>query len=542
MSYAYSVQSEKELPDFNARKDFQITWNHNQDPKANPYSIFNASVHAGSSAYYQNTIASTNNFLANTFQSSLTWSKLFPDQPFNLSVAVNHSQNNLTRDVRITAPDVSFNVARIFPFHGKQRWYEKIGFTYNLRGTNYIQQKDSLLFRRESLDDMQNGLQHQIPISTAFNVLKFINVSPTFNYTERWYFRTTEYAYNAEKGGLDTLTVNGFKAAREYSTGINALTRVYGMFQFAKGPVAAFRHVLTPSVGFSYRPDFSQPNFGYFKTVQYDTSGNTLTYSIFQSSVYGGPSGGKFGSVNFGLDNNFEMKVRTYSDTGMALKKIKLLESLRLGTNYNLIADSMNWSPLSISGRTTILDRAQITFNGSLNPYAYDENNRYYNRFLKDVNGKLFQLTNANAAVNFSLLAKRKDKSSNKLSRDELNYINSHPEEYIDFEVPYNLYVGYNYGYSKFGNAASNTSQALSLSGDFSMTPRWKVGFNSWYDIEAGRFTNFNLNINRDLHCWEFRFNWVPFGYQESYFFQINVKSSVLQDLKMMKQRTLFDR
>ncbi|HRI42468.1 MAG TPA: hypothetical protein PLW54_12380, partial [Bacteroidia bacterium] len=192
--------------------------------------------------------------------------------------------------------------------------------------------------------------------------------------------------------------------------------------------------------------------------------------------------------------------------------------------------------------RTTILDRAQITFNGSLNPYAYDENNRYYNRFLKDVNGKLFQLTNANAAVNFSLLAKRKDKSSNKLSRDELNYINSHPEEYIDFEVPYNLYVGYNYGYSKFGNAASNTSQALSLSGDFSMTPRWKVGFNSWYDIEAGRFTNFNLNINRDLHCWEFRFNWVPFGYQESYFFQINVKSSVLQDLKMMKQRTLFDR
>jgi lipopolysaccharide assembly outer membrane protein LptD (OstA) len=547
ISYAYSVQSEKELPDFNARKDFQITWTHNQDPKANPYSIFNASVHAGSSAYYQNTIASTNNFLANTFQSSLTWTKLFPDQPFNLNVAVNHAQNNLTRDVRITAPDVSFNVARIFPFQrkmqiGRQRWYEKIGFTYNLRGTNYLERKDSLLFRRESLDELRNGIQHQIPLSTAFNVLKFINVSPNFNYTERWYFRTTEYAYNAERGALDTLRINRFRAAREYSAGITAQTRIYGMFQFARGPVAAFRHVITPSAGFSYRPDFSQERYGYFKTVQADTTGRTLTYSVFQNSVFGSPSGGKFGSMNFGLDNNFEMKVRTYSDTGMTLKKIKLLESLRLGASYNLIADSMKWSPLSISGRTTILDRAQITFNGTLNPYAYDENNRYYDHYLRDVTGQLLQLTNAAAAVNFSLLAKRKDKSSSKLSHDELEYINRHPEEYIDFEVPYNLYVGYNYGYSKFGNAPSNTSQAVSLSGDLSMTPRWKVGFNSWYDIEVGRFTNFNLNINRDLHCWEFRFNWVPFGFQESFFFQINVKSSVLQDLKLMKQRTLFDR
>lgn len=545
LSYAYSINSERELPDYNAQKDFHLYWTHSQDPKANPYRSFNANISAGSSKYYQNTISSVNNFLSNTFQSSVAYAKSFPDKPINLGISVNHTQNTITKDIRITAPDVSFNVSRISPFKrkqaiGAQKWYEKIGTSYSLRATNYIQTKDTLLFREESLKEFKNGIQHNIPLSTSFKVLKFFTLSPSATYSERWYFKTTQYEWNSENRKIDTIVENKFKAARDYQLSAGLSTRVYGMYLMKKGPVSALRHVLTPTASFNYRPDFSQSKFGYYKTIQADTTGRTLTYSLFQNSVYGGPSGGKFGSLSFGLDNNLEMKVRTRSDTGATEKKIKLLESFRLSTNYNLIADSMKWSPLSISGRTTLFNRIGINFGGTFNPYAFDENNIDYDRYLYDETGKLFRMTNANLSMSFSL-AKQKKKTSTKYSRQELDYIYNHPEEYVDFDIPYNLSVSYTYSFSRQGNLSSQTNQSASINGDLSLTPQWKVGFNSWYDLVEGRFTNFGVNIFRDLHCWEMRLNWIPFGFQESYNFQINVKSPILQDLKLIKRKDFYD-
>lgn len=546
LSYAKSLTSEPELPDFSSVKDFHVNWTHSQDPKANPYRSFNATVNAGTSKYYRNTISSVNNFLSNTFSSSIAYSRSFPDKPMNLGISLNHTQNTITHDIRITAPDVSFNIARITPFKrkhavGAQRWFEKIGTSYSLRATNFVQTKDSLLFEQNTLDNMQNGIQHSIPISTSFNILNHFTLSPAANYTERWYFKTTEYEWNNELNKTDTIQNKKFRAAREYQFSLGLNTRVYGMYQMKKGPVAAVRHVMTPNVSFSYRPDFSLPTYGYYKTVQYDTLGRTRTYSIFQDNVYGGPGGGKYGSLNFGLDNNLEMKVRTKSDTGATLKKIKLLESLRLGASYNLIADSMNWSALSISGRTTLFDRMSVNFGGVLNPYAFDENNRDYNKYLKDQNGHLFRLTSANISTNFSLSPTKK-KTSTKFSKQEIDYINQHPEEFVDFEIPYNLTVSYTYSYFKTGNAAPVQSQSASINADLSLTPRWKIGFNSWYDFTDGRFTNASVNIYRDLHCWEMRLNWTPFGYLEGYNFQINVKSSILQDLKLLKKKEFYDR
>ena len=388
---------------------------------------------------------------------------------------------------------------------------------------------------------MQNGIQHSIPVSTSFNILSYFTLSPSANYTERWYFKTTQFEWNNELNKLDTITVKKFQTARDYQFSLGLNTRIYGMYQMKHGPVAAVRHVMTPTVSFGYRPDFSQPGYGYYKTIQYDTLGRTQTYSIFQNSVYGGPGGGKFGSLNFGLDNNIEMKVRTKSDTGATMKKIKLLESLRFGASYNLIADSMNWSSLSISGRTTLFDRMSINFGGVLDPYAFDENNRDYNKYLKDQNGHLFRLTAASISTNFSITP-RKNKTSAKFSKQEIDYINQHPEEYVDFEIPYNLTVSYTYSYSKLGNAPTVQSQSASFNADLSLTPRWKIGFNSWYDFTGGRFTNAGVNIYRDLHCWEMRLNWTPFGYLEGYNFQINVKSSILQDLKLLKKKEFYDR
>ena len=546
LSYAKSLTSERELPDFSSVEDFHVNWTHAQDPKANPYRSFNATVNAGTSKYYRNTISSVNNFLSNTFSSSIAYSRSFPDKPINLGISLNHTQNTITHDIRITAPDVSFNVARISPFKrkhsiGAQRWFEKIGTSYSLRATNYVQTKDSLLFKDGTLENMQNGIQHSIPVSTSFNILSYFTLSPSANYTERWYFKTTQFEWNNELNKLDTITVKKFQTARDYQFSLGLNTRIYGMYQMKHGPVAAVRHVMTPTVSFGYRPDFSKPGYGYYKTIQYDTLGRTQTYSIFQNSVYGGPGGGKFGSLNFGLDNNIEMKVRTKSDTGATMKKIKLLESLRFGASYNLIADSMNWSSLSISGRTTLFDRMSINFGGVLDPYAFDENNRDYNKYLKDQNGHLFRLTAASISTNFSITP-RKNKTSAKFSKQEIDYINQHPEEYVDFEIPYNLTVSYTYSYSKLGNAPTVQSQSASFNADLSLTPRWKIGFNSWYDFTGGRFTNAGVNIYRDLHCWEMRLNWTPFGYLEGYNFQINVKSSILQDLKLLKKKEFYDR
>jgi hypothetical protein len=275
--------------------------------------------------------------------------------------------------------------------------------------------------------------------------------------------------------------------------------------------------------------------------MQTDASGHAVKYSIFENSVYGGPQSGRYANIGYSLDNNLEMKVRTQSDTGTALKKVKILESLSISGGYNLIADSMKLSTFSVRGRTTLFDRLGLTFGGVLDPYAFDENNVDYDRFMVEDGGRLVRLSAANATLNFSM-NKSPEKTSAKYSKEEIDYINRHPEEYIDFSIPYNFAVSYSLDYRKNGDEASKTSQSASLTGDFSLTPQWKIGFNSWYDITDGRFTNLGVNIYRDLHCWEMRLNWIPFGIQESWNFQINVKATILQDLKLLKRKEFYDR
>ena len=546
LSYAYTIEGERELPDFATTKDFHINWTHSQDPRFNPNSTFSANVNAGSQSYYRNTISPVNTFLTNTFQSSVTYSRRFPNKPFNLTLAASHFQNTITKDMRITAPDLSFNVSRISPFKrknpvGRPKWYEKVGISYSLRGTNYIETKDSLLFRSESLDQLQNGVQHTIPLSTSFNLFNYFMLTPSVNYTERWYFKTTQYAYDADSAKVDTFTVHGFQAARDYQASLGLSTRIYGMYQFRGGPVTAVRHVMTPSVSLSYRPDFGKEKYGYYKTIQTDAAGNTRRYSIFERSVYGGPGAGPFANLGFSLDNNIEMKVRTRSDTGDATKKIKILESLSISSGYNIIADSMNLGVFNVNGRTTLFDRVNLSFGGTLNPYDFDENNNDYDRFLAQENKGLVRLTDANISMSFSL-NKTANRETPKYDSEEMEYIAQHPEQYVDFNVPFNLSVSYSYRYSKRGALASTKTQSASFNGDLSLTPQWKIGFNSWYDITEGEFTNVGLNIYRDLHCWEMRLGWIPFGFQESWNFQINVKSSILQDLKLLKKKDFYDR
>ena len=201
----------------------------------------------------------------------------------------------------------------------------------------------------------------------------------------------------------------------------------------------------------------------------------------------------------------------------------------------------MNLSDFKMDGRTTLFVNIGINFGSTLNPYAFDQFDNDYNRYLYDVNNHLLRVTDFNFSTNFTIAPKNKTEESKKYSNDEMDYIRTHPEEYVDFNIPYNLVFGYSFNWRKNGNSPANQTQSASISGDFSLTPKWKVGFNSWYDFNIKSFTNFGVNIYRDLHCWEMRLNWVPFGHQESYFFQMNVKSAILQDLKLMKRKDFYD-
>ncbi len=544
-SYAYTVDGEKELPGYKVVEDYRIRWNHVQDPKFSPNNTFSADVNAGSSTYYSNTITSLNNFLTNQFQSTISFTHTFPDKPMNYSLAIKHFQNIITKQISLTAPEMGFNVSRFNPFKrkyavGKQKWYEKIGTSYTFYGENYIDTYDSLLFTSSTPDNFKTSFQHTIPVSTSFNVLKYFNVSPNFNYTERWYFKTVRMNWNGNTGKVDTTEIKGFQSGRDYQFNVGTSTRIYGMYQFHRGPIAALRHVITPSVTFGFRPDFSDDKYGYYKTVRIDEEGVTRKYSIFQNTRYGGPSAGRFANVGFSLDNNLEMKVKTESDTGATLKKVKLLETFRISGNYNMIKDSMKLDVFNVSGSTTILDKVSIKFRGTFDPYAFDESNNDYDEFLANTGGGLVRMTSGSINTGFSLNRITK-KENPKYSKEELDYINNHPEEYVDFEVPYNLSVDYILNYSRRGDEPSQLVQSASINGELRLTPQWKIAFTSFYDITIKEFTSLGLNFYRDLHCWEMRLNWIPFGYQESWNFQINVKASILQDLKLLKKKSFYD-
>jgi hypothetical protein len=334
------------------------------------------------------------------------------------------------------------------------------------------------------------------------------------------------------------------------------------LFFVKKAGIEAIRHILNPSIGFSYRPDFSDPKFGMTKEIQVDTNGKIDRLSPFANAVYGGaPTRGESGSVNFSVSNTFEMKVKNKKDTTgkEPFKKINLLDNLNFGSSYNLAADSFQLAPINISARTTLFGNLNVNLNGIVDPYAFQapvlnaegkeiKAQRRTPVYAWNASKGIGQLSSFNLALSTSLNPKAREKKTSpkkKLTPQderELDFINANPDLYVDFNIPWNLNLAYNLTYSKSGFAKSAIVQSVTFSGDVNLTAKWKVGFNSGYDFVNKTLVYPNINIYRDLHCWEMRFNWVPTGNRGSYSIDINVKASVLQDLKLSRRRSWFDR
>ncbi len=549
LNYSQTLLGEKELPTFTKSKDFFVRWSHTQDAKARPGSRFSANVNAGSSSYNTfNSYSSTNPnlFLTNTFQSNIAYTKIWKTS--SLSVNARHSQNTITKKVDISLPELTYSVNRFYPFKNssrvKQRWYNNIADQFGIsaiaNARNDISTYDSLLFKPGIEKQMSNGLTTSIPISGSFSVLKYFNFTTSFNGTTRTYLKSIQKSFNTSDTTVVTDTLNGLKNSFDFSTSASLSTRLYGMYTFRGKHLKAIRHVVTPAASISYRPDYSREQFGYYHTVQSDFIGGTQQYSVFQGGIYGGPPAGKSGLLSYSLGNNVEAKARaSKKDTTGSDRKISIIENFSIAQAYNLAADSFNWSAISMSGRTRLFKVLDITSSATLDPYPIREDGSLINEPVWYGS----RLTSANLSMGTNLRNFKKDvtkKESNKATQDEMEYINMHPEAYVDFNVPWSLNMYYNLQYAKPRHVESVT-QSFTFSGDVSVTQKWKLGFNSGYDLKSEKFTYTSFNIYRDLHCWEMAFSWVPFGERQSYSVTINVKSPVLQDLKLNKKRDWYD-
>lgn len=557
VNYVLRKIGEVQTPEFEKTKRFFLVWNHLQDAKARPGSSFSANVRAGSGKFLKENSRNVAQMNQNDLNSSISYSKNWVGTPFSLTAGLTHHQDLQQKTVDLGLPSIGFGMTRQTPFArresvGKQAWYEKIGLSYNLIANNSIRTFDSLLFTKASLKNFRNGISQSIPINTSLSIAKYLTFTPDISYQERTVFSTIRRGfkplYNASgevtnQQALTTDTVYGLSSFRTYSAGTRLFTVVYGMFNVNKAGIVAVRHMMQPSLGYRYTPDFSK-GYGYFKSYT-DTTGKTINYSIYEQSIFGSPSRGKSSMMSFVLDNNLEMKLKSKKDTVTGTKKIKLLESLSLSGNYNFAADSFQLSAITLNGRTNLFQKININFNAIYDPYAFNKTTqRAVNAFYWDTNKKLARFKSAYLAIggNLNPEKREKKKSDDENVQRELDYINSHLDEFVDFNIPWSL--GFNYvmtynndmrpGYNRY-------TQSLDFYGDANVTSKWKFSFHSGYDFNHKKLTNTSVNIYRDLHCWDLSFNWIPIGVYQSYRVTLQVKASILRDMKLIRRKEFYN-
>ncbi|MBN2683173.1 MAG: LPS-assembly protein LptD [Bacteroidales bacterium] len=536
-----------EIPSMYSRTEmYSIQWKHRQDPKARPNSNFTANVDYSSSAYDKYHTYGTNRFASNK-QSSISYNLNIPNSPFNLSANLNHSQNANDSIVSMGLPQVNFNMSRIYPFKrkikkSKPAFYEKIGISYSTNFKNNISARQDSIFSQQTLDNMKTGFKHSVPVSSSFNLFKYLTISPNANYTNRMYMnRFVKYwqdsLYNPTDssyyGQLVTARENGFFMLHEYNYGASLSTKIYGMVNFKSETLKAIRHIITPSLSYRFQPDYSREIL-YGNYI--DGNSDTIEYSYYQNSLYGMPSVNRAQLYTFSVNNNLEMKLKNKNDTSATDRKVKLIESLSASSSYNALAketDSLFLSPIQIAFRTTIKS-ININASATVDPYWFDEDlNKVVPVYVVEQTGKLGRLTRAQISTGFTLRSKPNSKEKEKqakLPNDYLNY-------YVDFDIPWSLNFSYSFVYSK-PRMEKTITQTLTVNGDISLTKKWKITATSGYDFVKKNISYTTVNIIRDLHCWEMRFNWVPFGPFRSYNFQINAKASMLQDLKLTRRRS----
>ena len=577
LSFRYEnlINSERGFPDYSKSVIYNLRWNQNQDSKSNPSSRFSASVNLGSSTYYQESINQLNssNFLNNTLASSVSYSKTFQGEPqVNLSVTATHSQNTNTETINMTLPTFQGSVDRVFPFApktgSKKGVFQNINFQYNVRGENRIQTTDSLFFKKEMFEDAKAGVKHSIPVSTNFKLFKYFSMSTSANFDHNWTFKTIEKEYDTDNEEVVVTPVKGFDSFTTYNFSTSLGTTIYGLFDFGEDKkIQAIRHVVRPSISYNISPAFNQ----YYDTYEVVSADGLTTdqveYSRFEQSLFGAPGNRFSSSIGLSLSNNVEAKVRAKDSTATEPKKIFLLNSLNFSTNYNIAADSLNFSPVRMSGGTQLFDnKMSVNFGATLDPYALDNTNRKINEFNINNGGSLFRISSANFTMSYNLsndsfggdsdendaakneslrsggraddlFGKPQDFADRRLNNSNKSDEVAKPTDLYKYKIPWSLRLAYALNYNNSRRQNEISSHSLMFSGDIELSPRWSVGASSGYDFKNNGFTYTQLRFERDLESWRMNFSWIPFSSRSSWNFFIGIRSSILSDLKYDKQR-----
>ena len=591
-SYLVTKTGEKNMPDYSVSKDFRIQWSHRQDAKANPNSSFSASVNFATSSYDRSSLSSLYNpqqYSQNTKASSVSYSRNFPEIGLNISGAFNITQNTRDSSLSMTLPDVNISLNRIYPFKrkksaGDERWYEKISLQYTGSITNSISTKDNLLFKTP-LTQWENGMQHKIPVSATFNLFKYINIVPSFNYTERWYLRKVKQSYDPSPTSRDHVkrdTINGFNRLYDYNLSLQMNTKLYGMYKplFMKSKELQIRHVFTPTVSYTYTPDFGKSRYGYYDTYTYtdeDGEVRTVEYSPYEGAVYGYPGKNMSQNISFSIDNNIEMKMKSDKDT-TGYKKISLIDQLGASLSYDVA--NKKWSDLSMNLRLKLTKSYTFNMNASFATYAYqfDENGNVvvgdrtewsYGRFgrFQGYSGS-FSYTLNNDTFK-KLFGKKDEDEKNKDNKGKEENEDEETEEeteeqnnnsnmrktekasvdsdgYLAFKLPWSVSLSYSYSIREDRSKDINIktmrypyslTHSLNVSGNFKIGSRWNMTYSTGYDFTSKEMSMTTLNITRDLHCFNMSCGLV-FGPFTSYNFSIRANSSMLTDALKWDQRS----
>ena len=597
-SYQDSKTGDKGLPDFAEQESFKIQWNHRQDPKANPYSSLAASVNFATSSYERNNLNSMYNpqtLTQSTRTSSVSWSTGFSSIGLSLSATTNLSQNMRDSSIQITLPDLNISLSRFYPFKrkhlvGKERWYEKISMSYTGQLANSISTKEDKLLHSNLIKDWKNAFQHTIPVQANFTLFNYINVTPSFNFTDRMYSKKVTRGWdNTLQKEVVRDTTYGFHNVYNWSMSVGASTKLYGFWvpnrKLFGDKIQAIRHVITPQVTFSYAPNFAARRYGYYDSYQYtDASGNVklIEYSPYQDELYSVPGKYKTEMISWDVSNNIEMKIKSDKDT-TGYKKISIIDELGASMSYNAAADYHRWSDLSMRLRLKWWKNYTFSLNAQFATYAYelDANGKpYVGNHTEWGYGRLPRFQGMSQNFSFTLnpeklkkwFGRKDDKDDDKVSvdsdgpdtniesnmDDDLekgkyaakkkrgNIAETDDDGYMSFNMPWSLTIGY--GITMRENTAGrfNTktmrypykfTQTLNFSGNIRISDGWNINFSSGYDFENHAMSMTTASLSRDLHCFNMSASVVLAPYT-SYNFTFRCNAATLTDALKYDKRS----
>lgn len=601
LSYQDSRTGDKGLPDYSRQQSYKVQWSHRQDQKANPYSSLSASVNFASSSYERNNLTSLYNpqsLTQSTRTSSVSWSTTFSSIGMSLSSSMNLAQNMRDSSIAMTLPDLNISISRFYPFKrkhvvGDERWYEKIAMSYTGRFSNSIDTKEDKLFKSNLIKDWKNGFQHDIPISANFTLFDYLNVNPSFNFTDRMYSSKIKKSWNQRTQTEKTDTIYGFNNVYNWSLNLGMSTKLYGMFipnrKLFGDKVQAIRHVLTPSVSFSYAPDFGSRRYGYYDYYQKtDADGNVTLqrYSPYQNGMYSVPGSGRSGNISIDLGNNVEMKVKSDKDT-TGIKKISIIDELGLSMSYNMAAKEKPLSDLSMRIRLKWWKNYTFNMNAVFASYAYqlDEKGIPYEGNKTEWGlGRFGRFQGMSQNISYTLTPEKiKNLFSGKKNKEEDTKRNKDEEEgpdtdidtnldkdmidaqrttkrnsnsgiaetdddgYMPFKMPWSITFGYGITMSEDRTVSKfnyktmrypyKFTQTLNISGSLTLSDGWNISFSSGYDFENKALSMTTASLQRDLHCFNMSCSVVLAPYT-SYNFTFRANAATLMDALKYDKRS----